>query len=98
MGLSIPGTNSRPPGLCLGTSSKEPDVDDTGSGRGDSWNRDLGRAFDKSDPTRSSTWLQPDASATPLPEPGPAPALKPPAEGVFLAEPYKVIGEVGRGG
>ena len=34
----------------------------------------------------------------PLPEPGPAPALKPSAEGALLAEPYKVIGEVGRGG
>jgi len=73
-------------------------VADTGSAGGDSWNRDLGRAFEKSDPASSSTWLQPDASATPLPEPGPAPALKPPAEGALLAEPYKVMGEVGRGG
>ena len=71
---------------------------DTASGGGDTWNRDLGRAFDKSDPSPSSTWLQPDASATPLPEPGPAPVLKAPAEGALLAEPYKVMGEVGRGG
>jgi serine/threonine-protein kinase len=70
-----------------------------GSTGGDSWNRDLGRALNKSEPpTTSSTWLQPDASATPLPEPGPAPPLKPPADGALMAEPYKVMGEVGRGG
>ncbi|MBV8878337.1 MAG: serine/threonine protein kinase, partial [Planctomycetaceae bacterium] len=74
---------------------------DTGSGSGasDSWNRDFQRALNRGDssPT-SSTWLQADASATPLPEPGPSPALKPPAEGALMAEPYRVMGEVGRGG
>ena len=54
----------------------------------DSWSRDLGRALGKDglDPS-SSTWLLPDASATPLPDPSPSPALKPPAEGALLAEP-----------
>ncbi len=64
----------------------------------DSWDRGLRLAFSKREATTRSTWKQPDASATPLPEPGPAPALKPPAEGALLAEPYKVMGEVGRGG
>ena len=70
-----------------------------GSAGGDTWNRDLGRALNRSEPpTTRSTWLQPDASATPLPEPGPSPVLKPPDDGSLLAEPYKVMGEVGRGG
>jgi len=64
----------------------------------DSWDRGLRLAFSKRDSSTTSTWKQPDASATPLPEPGPAPALKPPSEGSLLAEPYKVVGEVGRGG
>src|SRR5262249_56279263 len=65
---------------------------------GDSWGGGLRLAFSKRGSATRSPWKQPDASATPLPEPGPAPALKPPAEGSLVAEPYKVMGEVGRGG
>ncbi|HZE95553.1 MAG TPA: serine/threonine-protein kinase [Planctomycetota bacterium] len=64
----------------------------------DSWNRNLRRALSDGTSPTSSTWLMPDKSATPLPEPGPAPSLKTPDEGALLAEPYQVVGEVGRGG
>jgi serine/threonine-protein kinase len=65
----------------------------------DSWEKGLKLAFSKrSDPAVSATWKMPDASATPLPDPGPVPAVKPVSEGTLMAEPYKVVGEVGRGG
>ena len=64
----------------------------------DSWDRHLQRALNSDSASPSSTWLVPDASATPLPEPAPGPALKPPADGSLMAESYKVMGEVGRGG
>lgn len=64
----------------------------------DSWDRNLQRALNSESASPSSTWLVPDASATPLPEPSPGPSLKPPADGALMAEAYKVMGEVGRGG
>src|SRR5205814_4275827 len=64
----------------------------------DSWDRGLHLVLSKRGSSATSPWKQPDASSTPLPEPGPPPALKPPADGALLAEPYKVMGEVGRGG
>jgi len=65
----------------------------------DSWEKGLKLAFSKrSDPALSATWKAPDASATPLPDPGPVPTIKPAPEGTLMAAPYKVVGEVGRGG
>jgi serine/threonine-protein kinase len=65
----------------------------------DSWEKGLKLAFSKrSEAALSATWKAPDASATPLPDPGPAPTIKPAPEGTLMAEPYRVVGEVGRGG
>jgi eukaryotic-like serine/threonine-protein kinase len=79
--------------------TEEPEDNSVASEPADSWDKGLRLAFSKrSGPPTSATWKAADASATPLPEPGPVPAIKPATEGSLLAEPYKVVGEVGRGG